>query len=293
METLPEDLRGYAATFFNELAGQEEEKGKAVGQLSREQIISSLEWSGYTAYQSFDNPLKYLRKYLNWYSEFIQPIPLHTSQISWTDIDLSPSFRVEMLHSPEEIAKDFSQYPPSEGEPIQPYAVLAWHGLSLSEIVQLKKTEVTDDGSKILVRTKKKEFEIENATELRILRDFASCKSYRKSAKGKLWVPGRTDRFLYKMVTDRDESGSMNTDLLSGRIFRASTRGGDRAIQRKYRRKSLYNAGLYHRILQEEERQGAPLSDEVMFRIADRPVQRAGVAKIFRASIEAYRKSMA
>ena len=270
---------------FRFLSAYEEKLGKDLGQMTRLELLKAFETYQVSGYSNLIPAMTYLRGYLMWYSNNVSPVPAQNVAISWTDVDLTDCFRKYMLLSTSEIAQDWEKFPPDSGHCVQAVSVLAWHGMSLGDIAELKKSEVSDDGDRIEVSYGDNAFEITDTISLSILRTYASVKS--KTTNTRVWVPNKTDRFIYRMYYDTPKE-DWTVISLSSHIKSIRANRGD-IVFHKYDIPSLVNAGRYFRIIQLENQRGEKLSNDELRKMAGRTSADRQQTSALRKSVDVYR----
>lgn len=140
-----------------------EENGLDVLTASRPAIVSRLNEMGYILYTTVGWSLSALTAYANWYDASVAPIPQCAVQgINRLEVDISGGVKKQLYQSLQEIKDLLVKWNPNEGYFDLPVAVLLWNGLSIDEILELRKGDISIESEQMYATVGTTRFNIEN-----------------------------------------------------------------------------------------------------------------------------------
>ena len=135
---------------FENFEDLERENGCDLAELPWMEIKDAIEQMDYISYSSMRNLLWLMRNYNQWYGDTLQK---QTTEIpDASDVDLTDSFRRNLILSPEELLRISSVHSAQDGCIDEPVGILAWMGKSLREMLALRDADIASDGDDVFVR---------------------------------------------------------------------------------------------------------------------------------------------
>lgn len=132
----------------------EDPSGVDIGDMTQEEIKLCLESMNYYSFSTIRTDIYILKEYVRWYNKYIKltdESPL--DGLSARDIDLTKSFRRNLLKDERELVDVVSQLPIDEGHPEIPVLLLSWLGLEIDDIIALKNEDVYVLNNTMFVKT--------------------------------------------------------------------------------------------------------------------------------------------
>lgn len=254
IEEIPDDKNAKRKrALLSSIANYEEQIGKDLGEMNKEEILTALGQCGASSYNALIAKCQYARQYLAWYSVNVRPLPIQQTYFSWEEVDLAPRWKYEMIKSPEDIVSDWHGFPPSYGDYVQPLFILCWHGISFKEALTINNDDVILQGKTVVIVRDGEITKITDPTSVKVLTEY---KNYEGHTLGNLtYVPLRTDKYFYKTkslaVADNPRSLALSTNGIGGTIMQRKIKIGEWMV-RKYDSVAVLNAGDYYRVIQYE-----------------------------------------
>lgn len=268
------------------LEEQEAALGKDFGAMTREEMIHSIAEVS-SSYGGLLLRMKYLRDYLRWYDENVSPISYKDANFEWSDIDLTESFRRKLIHSVDQIVADWNDYPAYNGDYPQPLFIVVWYGLDLKQALELKDSDVVDEGERFVIHYNGREVVVDDPSAIRVLRYYQSWHEDQE------WYRSKTDRFFYRRIRHgaTDKCKPQVATNVSIRMTNLKNQKDGKYIFDRYAANNVKIAGMcYHVIkLQNAGATKEEIEDlEKFYGFYSPQSLRTG---IIRRSIECYRKA--
>lgn len=221
IESLDQDvLKTFVKSFFNRTDRLfEQELGKDLAEMNDCEIVENFKKLPQTSYTTVRTHLAILRRYLKWYNNNISSIDMTgINKISMYDIDISGFLSKSIIKNEEELAGILSFLSSQDGYFEIPTLLLSWNGVTLSEILDLKNTDVVFKENYALIRTPIKTYKITSEYTIRSLLDYKSVKSSTRQHRG-VWTvyPDDLGYFIKNMVQE-------NAKIIGQRVSAANVR---------------------------------------------------------------------
>jgi len=283
--------RNRQTIFFNKIAPYEERLGKDLGQMTKEEIISGLQFIG-GSYSTIQVQSVFARQYLLWYDEAVAPVRRSTTEFSWDDVDLTETYRRDYIRDIAQIGEDWSQCDPNNGDYIQPYLVLIWYGFSPKDFLKLKKTEVEIGKAQVTLTFDGVLYTIDDQVVAQTLRDYNAFTEYQAENSKVTWHKPDTELFFYNKVSkDSVKVKKTVTSIDASSRLQWYKKHSIYGSTRSYDYASVRLSGLYHRVIELQE-QGAPQEEiETLMDFYGVSSKSKAMRAIFQKSLESYRKA--
>lgn len=272
---------------FELVEPMEAEQSKDIGDMTLDEIIDILDRIGGSSYVAVVRHVKFLRQYLTWYNENINP-SRYVQPISWKMVDLVPWMKQHLVGDPHEIIRDWGDFRPEDGYFYQPAHILMWYGMDVTDVCNLKKSEVQDLGDCIQIRTSKHSIDIRDEGLMAVLRAFENFGSV--ETKYTTWVRANTDRYITRRIrdTDDDESAVLTRKIIYTNTWAFKSRRPDLLV--RYESNNFRNASIYWRVIQHEKEVGKR-DEEFVKQLTGTQMRYPWYNEAFWMSLEKYREA--
>lgn len=243
----------------------ESEYGKDIVEMSSKEMIDGLAQMHLLNYASVRSVLSIIKRYAAWYNSNIKNISLdEIMSITATKVDLSQSLREEIIKDEAELRATMSFLSASEGYFEVPIMLLAWSGLTLKEILELKNEDVVVRGNTVFAQTGRKTTRINSDYIVDTIKEYKAVRSSTRPHRGDWEVyPDDIGYFIKNMIVkDSKFSGKrISAGNVRNRIdvYGATLPDGYKKITPD----NVLLSGRLHRILESEIATGT-ISPEVV-----------------------------
>ncbi len=277
--------------FFNKFAPYEEKLGKDLGQMTKEEIISGLQFIG-GSYSTIQVQSVFVRQYLLWYDEHVDPVRRSTTEFKWSDVDLTETYRRDYIPDITQIKSDWSHCDPNDGDYIQPYLVLIWYGFSPKDFLKLKKTEVKIENRRVVLTFDGVSYEIDDPVVAQTLRDYDAFTEYQAENSKVTWHKPDTEFFFYNKVSEgsvkiKKTITSIDASSRLQWYKKHSTYGSTRS----YDYASVRLSGLYHRVIELQKHGAAQEEIDSLMEFYGVSSKSKAMRAIFKKSLVTYKEA--
>lgn len=158
-----DSVRSAVESLFNKIEDTVEAPlDKEIATLSRSDVIDGIERSNYLSISTLRTEISHLTDYFKWYSKNIQEVKSDIKTITSSDINLTLSVKENIFKDVDELGASLVQFPPDEGYLHAPVCCLAWLGLELDEILNLKNEDIFLKGTHMFVKAPTKIIQVES-----------------------------------------------------------------------------------------------------------------------------------
>lgn len=239
--------------------------GKDAVDMNRDEILEAMGGVGHLNYTTLRTDLYILSKYVEWFNNNVHEVSIeNVASISVRDIDLSESFRAQLIRDEDELTALVGTEFAKDGYLEVPVIIFSWLGLTMNEIVKLKNEDVIFKDDCIFIQLNKNIIRVGSEKLIEPLRDYKLVKSSIRSHRGD-WVvyPDDLGYFIKNMITK--DSKFTGRPLSVSRI-RKRMEQYNRCVINNNKQITIDNtllSGRLHRILEAEISTGKVLPEVV------------------------------